>query len=98
MKIKKGDTVEIIAGNDRGLRGKVLRALPKEKKVVVEGVNVVRKHSQESGDNVIEKSMPIDVSNVLVVDPETDSPTRIGYEEKDGEKYRVTKKSGTRLT
>lgn len=97
MKIKQGDTVEVIAGNDKGKRGEVARALPKEKAVVVEGVNIVRKHTNEATENVVEKPMPIDVSNVMIVDPETDEPTRIGHESENGEKVRVAKKSGSKI-
>lgn len=97
MKIKKGDTVEVIAGNDRGRRGTVTNVLPKEGRVVVEGVNVVRRHARESNENVIEKELPIDVSNVMLVDPKKDVPTRVGYEVKDGKKVRVAKKSGSQV-
>ena len=82
MKIKTGDTVQVLSGKDKGKRGVVVRALPREGKVVVEGV-------------AVNKEMPIDVSNVALIDPKTDKPTRVGYRfEEDGTKVRVAKKSG----
>ena len=98
MKIKQGDTIEVIAGNDKGRRGEVIKALPQEQKVVVDGIHMVRKHTEDGSDDVIEKPMPIDVSNVMLVDPESDTPTRVGYTQTDdGNKVRIAKDSGARV-
>ena len=99
MKIKKGDTVEVLSGKDKGKRGLVIRALPSEHKVVVEGVAVAKKAQKPTQENqqggFINKEMPIDVSNVALIDPKTDKPTRVGFRiEEDGTKVRVAKKSG----
>ena len=98
MKIRKGDNIIVLAGKDRGKEGKVIKAIPTEGKVVVEGVHIVKKHqkSRQQGKSgeIIEKAMPIDVSNVAIIDPKTKKPTRIGYEVRDGKKVRIAKKSG----
>lgn len=99
MKIKKGDKVIVIAGKDKGKSGNVLRALPKDDKVIVEGVNVVKRHQKarrggESGQ-IIDKTLPVHISNVALADPKTGKPTRIGIDRKDGKRVRVAKKSGT---
>lgn len=98
MKIKKGDTVEVLSGKDKGRRGTVVRALPSEGKVVVEGVAVAKKAQRPTQENqaggFVNKEMPIDVSNVALIDPKTDKPTRVSIEVKDGKKVRVAKKSG----
>jgi len=98
MKIKKGDTVEVISGNDRGVRGTVNVALPKEKRVVVGGVHIIKKHQRRTGDvrtqfGIIEREAPIHVSNVALVCPHCDRPTRVGYRVlADGTKTRVCRK------
>ena len=98
MNVKKGDLVQVISGKDRGTRAEVIRALPNEGKVVVEGVAVAKKHQkptqmgQEGG--IIEKEMPIDVSNVQLVCPKCEAATRVGHAEVDGKKVRVCKKCG----
>ena len=99
MKIKKGDTVQVLSGKDKGKRGTVVRAIPSEHKVVVEGVAVAKKAQKPTQENqqggFVNKEMPIDVSNVALIDPKTDKPTRVGYRfEDDGTKVRVAKKSG----
>ncbi len=97
MKIKKGDQVIVTTGRDKGKQGEVLRAMPKTNKVVVQGVNMVKRHtrpSQTSAGGIISKEAPIDVSNVALIDPETGKPTRVGFKIVDGEKVRVAKKSG----
>jgi large subunit ribosomal protein L24 len=103
MRIKKGDRVEVIAGNDRGLRGEVQRVLPKEKRVVVSGVKMVKKHQKPrptggrtpTQGGIIEFEAPIDVSNVMLVCPHTDELTRIGVRRnEDGQQVRFSKKSG----
>ena len=98
MKIKKGDQVVVLTGKDKGAKGEVIKALPEERRVVVQGINVVKKHKKPSqlgpgGIENIEKS--IHVSNVALVDPKEDKPTRVGYKTlKDGKKVRVAKRSG----
>lgn len=97
MKIKKGDQVIVTTGRDKGKQGEVLRAMPKTNKVVVQGVNMVKRHtrpSQTSAGGIISKEAPIDVSNVALIDPETGKPTRVGFTVVDGKKVRVAKKSG----
>ncbi|NLF64432.1 MAG: 50S ribosomal protein L24 [Chloroflexi bacterium] len=102
MHIKKGDTVVVIAGNDKGVRGEVLRVIPSKNRVVVKGVNMVKKHqrprqggrSQVQG-GIIEFEAPIDASNVMLIDPESDKPTRVGIRVDDnGQKIRFAKRSG----
>ena len=98
MKLKKGDQVEIMAGKDRGKRGKLIRVLVSENRVVVEGANLVKRHQKprkdgEKGER-IERPAPLHVSNVMLVCPETGKPTRIGYRIEGGEKVRISKKSG----
>ena len=103
MKIKKGDTVKVIAGKDRGKTGTVLKTLRDTKQVVVEGINVVKRHQKNprlrSQGQIVEKSMPIHVSNVALL--EGDKPVRVGYVfEGEGEKrkkVRVARPSGKKL-
>jgi large subunit ribosomal protein L24 len=102
MHIRADDIVEIISGNSRGERGKVLKVLPKEGKVVVEGVNRVYKHMRRSQKNPqggrLSKEMPINASNVMLVDPQSDKPTRVGVRTtKDGSRERYAKRSGAAL-
>ena len=96
QKIKKGDTVQIIAGKDKGSEGKILSVDPKNGKVVVEGLNMVTKHSKPSQANpnggIVEKEAPIDISNVMLV--VGGKITRVGFEIKDGKKVRVAKATG----
>lgn len=98
MKIKKGDKVIVIAGKDKGKSGKVLLALPKENKVVVEGVHVVKKHQRPTRKRqhgqIIDKALPVHVSNVALADPKSGKPTRIGISKENGKRVRVAKKSG----
>ncbi len=98
-KIKKGDTVVIIAGKDKGKKGQVTRVVPTEGKVIVSGVNVVKRHTkptQENPDGGIRTfEAAIAVSNVSMIDPSSDKPTRVGFKTlKDGKKVRVATKSG----
>lgn len=102
MKILKGDKVVVIAGKDKGKEGTVQAVYPKKNKVVVEGVNVHKKHrkptQQTPEGSVVEIYVPIDASNVAIVDPKTKKATRIAYSvDKDGKKIRVTKASGSKL-
>ena len=100
MKIHSNDEVVVIAGKDKGKKSKVLRAMPKENMIVVEGVNVVTRHMKRQGATPGQKvsfEKPIDASNVMLVDPKTGKPTRVGYKVENGKKVRVAKKSGTVL-
>jgi large subunit ribosomal protein L24 len=103
MRIKVGDQVMVISGDDKGVRGTVQRVLRKDNKVVVSGVNVVKKHQKPrptggrspSQGGIIEFEAPIDASNVMLVDPSGDEPTRIGIRrDEDGRRIRVAKRSG----
>lgn len=95
MKIKKGDTVMVMTGKDKGVTAKVVHAFPKENKVTVEGVNIKKKTVRGNQENgFVEIAKPIDASNVMIIDPKTKKPSRIG-KKKVGEKYvRVATKSG----
>ncbi|AKM84066.1 TPA: 50S ribosomal protein L24 [Candidatus Campbellbacteria bacterium] len=101
MKIRKDDKVIVIAGKDKGKTGKVLKAIPAEDKVVVEGVNLKKKHQKanKSGKKgqIIDKIFPIHVSNVMLADPKSDKPTRIGKKLVGDKFVRIAKKSGTTL-
>jgi large subunit ribosomal protein L24 len=101
MKIKKDDKVIVISGKDKGKLGSVVKALPKENKVIVSGLNVRKVHmkARRGGEKgqVIEKNMPIHVSNVSLIDPKTNKPTRVGKKVVDGKKVRVTRKSGSNI-
>lgn len=98
MKIKKGDKVIVISGKDVGKKSKVLSVMPKDKKLIVEGVNTVKKHikpgtvTEEGG--VIKKEAPIDVSNVMYYDDDLEKGVRLGTKIVDGKKYRVNKATG----
>jgi large subunit ribosomal protein L24 len=99
MHVKKGDTVIVIAGKDKGKKGRVLAAYPKKDRVLVEGINLVKKHTRPSQANpqggIVTQEAPIHVSNVSLIDPKSGKPTRIGYKVLDnGQKVRVAKKSG----
>ena len=98
MKIKKGDTVVVISGRDKGKTGEVVRVLPTEHRAVVRGVNVARRHTKprmgEPG-GIIEKELALDISNIAHVDPASGKPTRIGYKTlDDGRKVRFARRSG----
>lgn len=97
MKIKKGDQVIVLSGEDKGKTGEVVKAMPKESKVVVQGINLVKRHtkpSQTTPGGIVTKEAPINVSNVAIVDPKTGKASKIGYKEVDGKKVRVARKSG----
>lgn len=102
MKLKKGDPVVVISGKDKGKTGTILRVLPLENKVLVDGIALVKRHLKRGGSGqsggIIERPRPIDASNVMFVDPKTNKPTRIGREVKDGKLVRVAKKSGSTLS
>jgi len=95
-KIKKGDQVLISTGKDKGETGKVVRVLPQENKVVVEGLNLqkknIRPEKKEESGQVVEFPAPMDVSNVKLICPSCDQPTRVGFTEEGEEKFRVCKK------
>ena len=98
MKIHKGDQVEIVAGKDKGKRGVVLRVLPASERVIVKGANIAKRHRKarkegEKGERV-EMEASIHISNVMLLDPETNKPTRVGYRIEGGEKVRFAKRSG----
>ncbi len=101
MKIKKGDNVIVLAGKDKGKKAKVLVALPKENKVIVEGVHVVKKHQKATQrgkkGETIEKTLPIHVSNVALIDPKENKATRVGYKKEGDKKVRIAKKSGQKI-
>lgn len=111
MNIKAGDTVVVIAGKDKFSKdkkgnkvkttGKVLKAIPSEDRVIVEGVNKVKKHERPTQQNekgqILEVEAPIHVSNVMILDPKKNVPTRVGYKIVDGKKVRYAKKSGASL-
>lgn len=97
-KIKKGDRVQVIAGKSKGLRGEVLSVRTKDDRVVVQGVNMIKRHTkptQAQPGGIIEREAPVHVSNVLHIDPKTDKPTRVSFKVLgDGRKVRVAKGSG----
>ena len=101
MFLKTGDKVRVIAGKDKGQEGTVKKTLASENRVIVEGVNVVKKHQKPSNVNpnggIIDQEAPINASNVMLLDPSTNEPTRVGYQVVDGKKVRVAKKSGQHI-
>ena len=101
MNFKTGDKVVVISGKDKGKEGKITHVLRSENRVVVEGVNIVKKHVKGNGQqagSINEMEAPIHASNVMIVDPKTNKPTRIGHKiEKDGKKIRISKKSNSSL-
>ena len=101
MFIKTGDKVRVIAGKDKGKEGSVKKILAAENRVVVEGINMIKKHQKPNNANpngrVIDTEAPISASNVMLIDPSTNEPTRVGYKFVDGKKVRVAKKSGKTL-
>jgi len=98
QRIRKGDQVAVLAGRDKGKRGEVLRVIPADSRVVVQGVNVVKRHrkpTQMSAGGIEEIESPIHVSNVAHIDPDSDKPTRVGFKTlEDGKKVRFSKRSG----
>jgi large subunit ribosomal protein L24 len=103
LKIRRDDEVVVISGKDRGKTGKVLRVDPKKDRVYVEGLNIIKRHQRplpnapqrEAG--VIEREGPIHISNVMLIDPKTKKPTRVGVTREGGVRNRVTRASGTKL-
>ena len=97
LKIKAGDTVQVIAGDHKGEKGKVLKVDREKNRAIVEGVNLVSKHTKPSAQNpqggIIKKEAPIHISNLSLLDPKAGEITRVGYEQRDGKKVRISKKS-----
>src|SRR5215831_19503514 len=98
LKIKKGDRVVVITGRDKGKQGEVLKVLPKEGRVLVQGVNIAKRHTRPSTANpsggILDKEMPIHISNVAHLDPGSGKPTRVGYKlQDDGRKIRIARRS-----
>jgi large subunit ribosomal protein L24 len=106
-RIRSDDQVLVIGGKDRGKRGKVLRVEPRKQRVYVEGLNMIKRHERprqvagaqraEQVGGVIEKEGPIHVSNVMLIDPSSGKPTRVGIEVDEGKRVRVARRSGSRL-
>ena len=98
LRIKRGDSVVVVAGRSKGVRGDVLKVLPAENRVIVQGVNLVKRHTrptQVDPGGIVEKEAPIHVSNVALVDPDSGQATRVGYRWlDDGRKVRFAKRSG----
>ena len=98
LRIKKGDTVYVNAGNDKGKTGKVLEVIREKDRVVVEGINMVSKHTKPKAKTpqggIIKQEAGIHISNVNLIDPASNKPTRVGYKMVDGKKVRYAKKSG----
>lgn len=101
MKIKKGDTVMVVSGKDKGKTGEVLRSIPSKGRVVVDGVAMMKRHMRRTGANqsgrIVERPAAINASNVMILDPESKKPTRVGREKQNGKNVRMTKKSKTVL-
>ena len=94
MVVKKGDVVTVISGDYKGKQGTVIKVITKTNRVVVEGVNIVTRHMRPSQTNpeggIVKKEAPIDASNVMLIDPKTNKPTRVGFKMEDGKKVRYT--------
>ena len=101
MFIKKNDKVKVIAGRDKGKEGTVEKVFPSKERVIVKGVNIVKKHQKPTNANpnggIVEVEAPIHVSNVMLIDPSNNEPTRVGFKIEDGKKVRVSKKTGKTL-
>lgn len=96
-KIKKGDKVIVLAGRDRGRSGEVLQVLPEDNRALVQGINLVRRHTKQTASQdagIFTKPAPIHISNLAFVDPKDSKPTRVGFKITDGKKQRVAKRSG----
>ena len=102
MKLKKGDTVVVVSGKDKGKQGIILQVMPVDGKVVIDGIGLVKRHVRArlagQSNGIIERPRPIDASNVMFLDPKEGKPTRIGRKIVDGKVVRVAKKSGTTLS
>ncbi len=99
MKIRRDDTVLVISGNDKGKRGRVLRVIPEQDRLIVEGIRMMKRHTKptqrDPQGGIVEREAPIHVSNVMVIDPHNDEPTRVGKKRlDDGRNVRVAARSG----
>lgn len=98
MHVKTGDKVKVITGKDKGKEGVILKTFPKKDRVIVEGINIVKKHRKASQTNptggILEEAAPIHVSNIMLIDAKNGEPTRVGSKVVDGKKVRVSKKTG----
>ncbi len=103
VRIRKNDVVEVVSGKDRGKRGRVLRVMPEESLLLVEGVNIQKRHTRPNPQRnvkggILEKEGPVHLSNVMLIDPQTDRRTRVGVQVlEDGSRARVAKRSGAVL-
>ena len=101
LRIKKGDTVYVNAGNDKGKTGKILTVIKDKDRIIVEGVNIVSRHTKPNAKQpqggIIKQEAPIHISNVQLLDPADNNPTRVGYKFVDGKKVRFAKKSGEEI-
>ena len=101
IRLKKGDDVKVIAGKDKGKTGKILRVNRKTDRVEVDGVNVMKRHTKPSPSNqdggIVDKTVVIHISNVMLIDPKSKKPTRVGFKIEGGKKVRFAKDSGTIL-
>ncbi len=98
QRVRVGDEVIVISGNEKGKRGKVMRVLKEQNRVVVEGINRIKRHmkaSQAGPGGILEVEAPLHLSNVMPIDPEGGKPTRVRFQEKDGSKVRVAKSGAT---
>lgn len=102
LHIKKGDTVVVITGNDKGKKGRVLEVIRKTDRAIVEGVNLMKKHTKPNAETpqggIVEKEAPVHISNLMLVDPKTGAATRVGRKlNDDGKLVRISKKSGEEI-
>ena len=102
LHIKKGDTVVVIAGNNKGAKGRVLEVIRKTDRAIVEGVNMIKKHTKPNAETpqggIVEKEAPVHISNLMLVDPKTGAATRVGRKlNDDGKLVRISKKSGEEI-
>jgi large subunit ribosomal protein L24 len=102
LHIKKGDTVLVITGNDKGRKGRVLEVIRKTNRAIVEGVNVIKKHTKPNAESpqggIIEKEAPVHISNLMLVEPKTGEPTRVGRKlNDDGKLVRISTKTGEEI-
>jgi large subunit ribosomal protein L24 len=102
LKVRRDDQVLVISGKDRGKTGRVLRVEPKTERVYVEGLNIVKRHQRPRPGStdpggVIEREGPIHISNVMLLDPQDNKPTRVGITREDGKRFRVAKRTGKRI-
>lgn len=98
MHVKTGDKVKVISGKYKGKEGVILKSFPRQNRVLVEGVNIIKKHQKPSQANqtggIVEMEAPIHVSNVMLIDPSTGEATRVSYKVENGKKVRVSKRTG----